>query len=123
MTIYLMSDPFWIKASRGLQPFAPVTRATLHVHDCYDNYPFRSIHIENGVREYIREVAADRRIKDGKTLRLPPDVEDELFDLVIESTTQLGGDAEVILGRLRIFLIRFGMKGIVFHRPTIRRMR
>jgi hypothetical protein len=24
---------------------------------------------------------------------------------------------------LRIFLIRFGMKGIVFHRPTIRRMR
>jgi len=40
-----------------------------------------------------------------------------------KSSAQLRADAGVALGRLGIFLIRFGMKGACFHRPTIRPMR
>jgi len=91
------------------------------VHNRDDEHSARFVEIEQGVRKHIGKVPADGRIKQPKTLGLPPDVEDEAFDFVIEPPAQRRIDPGVILSRHDIFLIRPGMKGAELHRPTIRR--
>jgi hypothetical protein len=64
-----------------------------------------------------------RSVKYPKTLRLRPDIENQSFDLIVKAPRQIRIDLEIIIGSVGVLFLRFGMKGMPFHRPIIRRTR
>jgi hypothetical protein len=82
------------------------------VHDRHNKHSARLIHIEHRIGKHAVEVAADGRIKQGKLLRLTPDVQEEAFDLVVKPSAQFRVETRVISGRLGIFLVCGRMKGV-----------
>jgi hypothetical protein len=58
-----------------------------------------------------------------ETFRFAADVLNETFHLVVKTPAEFGINLRVVIGGVRVFLRRFGMEGVRFHRPTILRIR
>ena len=63
------------------------------------------------------------RVKMAETLWFAANVLYEAFHLVVKTSAEFGRNLGVVIYGVRVFLHRFGMEGVRFHRPTILRIR
>ncbi|GEM_PF-1273834 len=64
-----------------------------------------------------------RRGKPAEAFWFAADVLNDLLHFIEETTAKFGINPGVVIGGVRVFLRRFGMEGVRFHRPTILRIR
>ena len=64
-----------------------------------------------------------RWVKMSKAFGVAADSLDEALHFIVETAGEFRVNLRIIPCCLRVFLLRFGMKGVRFQRPTILRMR
>lgn len=71
-------------------------------------------------RREVAAIVADMSAVEG---RMRANFKNQPLDLFVETNTERRTDPRVVFGRGRIFLLRFTVKAMRFHNPTILRMR
>ncbi len=101
------------------EPFTPIAGSPLGMHHCNDPHALGFVQINHGVRKAPGQCTTGRRTEFKESRRLTPNFLDEPFDFLVKTGAKLWPYIRVISDRLNVFLSRFRVEDVRFHRPAI----
>ena len=120
---YGLSFSLSVSRLRFLNAAFPITRTMFHGHQRQNPDAIGLLGVNHRIRKDGGEMPLRGRVKMAEAFRVAADSLNEPLHLVVKMSAKFGRNLRVLICGVCVFLLRFGMKSVRFHRPTILRMR